>query len=311
MSIHELDYITKFSRNRATDNMKAENVVEEIYEDFIETPKGNKKEIRCTTSAIYNVDNEKIGVISVIQDITEEKQMQLKLVNQEKLALLGQMGATIVHETRNFLTTIKGSSQLIEIYSNDLRVKQYAEKININTDEVNRIITDFLNLSKPRGTELLEVAFNDLVSSMKGIIETSSLMKGVELKLDLNYDERYILCDETQIRQVILNICKNAVEAMGERKKPILHICTGLNEFKNEIFIKMSDNGKGISKEMIKKIGTPFFSTKKNGTGLGLSACYQIIKEHKGKIEIESEIDKGTTFTVILPYIEEDIEDIV
>ena len=106
------------------------------------------------------------------------------------------------------------------------------ERINADTDEVNRIISDFLSLSKPREMELEEVAFNDLVSSLKNTIETSSLMKNVELVLDLDYDERYILCDETQIRQVILNVCKNAVEAMEEISSPVLNISTGLDEYR-------------------------------------------------------------------------------
>jgi signal transduction histidine kinase len=96
---------------------------------------------------------------------------------------------------------------------------------------------------------------------------------------------------------------------MEETLNPILHIATGLNEYNKEVFIQIWDNGKGIDDETIKKIGTPFFTTKKTGTGLGLNACYQIIKEHKGTIHIESEPGKGTTFTIIIPYIEEDLEE--
>jgi signal transduction histidine kinase len=225
--------------------------------------------------------------------------------------LLGQMGATIVHETRNFLTTIKGNSQLIELYANNENIKKYARKINADTNEVNRIISDFLSLSKPRETELEEVAFNDLVSSMKNIIETSSIMKKIDVLLNLNYDERYILCDEIQIRQVILNICKNAIEAMEDVSvNQVLRISTGLDECRKEVFIEISDSGKGMDKETIKKIGTPFFTTKRTGTGLGLNVCYEIIKEHKGRIEIKSELNKGTTFTIRIPYIDDELEDI-
>jgi signal transduction histidine kinase len=260
---------------------------------------------------ITNIYDEKIGLLIVVRDVSKIKEEQLKLINQEKLALLGQMGATIIHETRNFLTTIKGNSQLIELYVDNDKVKQHARKINSDTDEVNRIISDFLNLSKPRDTELEEVAFNDLILSMKDTIETSSLINKVQVVLNLDYDERYILCDETQIRQVVLNICKNAVESMEETLNPVLSIITGLNEYSKEVFIKISDNGKGIDNETIKKIGTPFFTTKKTGTGLGLNACYQIIMEHKGRIDIESEPGKGTTFTITIPYIEEELEEII
>lgn len=310
VSIYKLYDILKLSNKERGNVFKNGEFKNEVIEWSIETTKGKKKQLQITISVITNIYNENIGVMFVARDISKMKEEQLKLINQEKLALLGQMGATIVHETRNFLTTIKGNSQLIELYVENEKIKKYARKINSDTNEVNRIISDFLSLSKPRETELEEVAFNDLVSSMKNTIETSSLMKQVELILDLDYDERYIYCDETQIRQVILNICKNAIEAMESILSPVLHISTGLDEYRKEVFIKISDNGEGMDNQTIKKIGTPFFTTKKTGTGLGLNACYEIIKEHKGRIDIQSELGKGTAFKIIIPYIDDDLEDI-
>lgn len=306
----KLDAVLKVNINDNIEAFEKSYINNQISDCFIETPKGNKKQLRITSSSITNIYNEIVGSIYAIQDISKMKEEQSKLINQEKLALLGQMGATIVHETRNFLTTIKGNSQLIELYAKDKKIKNYAKKINSDTNEVNKIVSDFLTLSKPREAELEEVAFIDIVASMKNIIETSSLMKKVELILDLNYYERYILCDETQIRQVILNICKNAAESMEGRLNPVLHISTGFDENRKEVFINISDNGIGIDEKIIKKIGTPFFTTKKRGTGLGLCACYQIVKEHRGRIDIKSHLGKGTTFTISIPYIDEDLEDI-
>ncbi|WP_160677560.1 MASE3 domain-containing protein [Clostridium sp. C8-1-8] len=311
LSLEEFKESVGFNETSFSEVTEDGKVVGKIYEGSIFFEDNLKREIGGTCSMIRNIDDEKIGAVCIFRDITQEKEKQQKLINQEKLATIGQMGATIIHETRNFLTTIKGSSQLIELYANDIRIKEYAKKINISTDEVNRIISGFLSLSKPKETEFLEVAFIDLIGSMRGILETSSLMRGVELILDLKYDERYVLCDETQIRQVMLNICKNAVEAMDNSKHPVLLIKSGIREANKEIFISVADNGNGIPKDMVKKIGTPFLSTKKNGTGLGLSACFNIIEEHKGRIEVESELGIGTTFTIIIPYIEEDLDDIV
>lgn len=311
ISVSELNKITKLKGAEDGEVILSLDFDNKSGDYYIETPNGNKKEIHVNSSLITDIYNEKIGLISVVQDKSKIKEEQLKLINQEKLALLGQMGATIVHETRNFLTTIKGNSQLIELYSDNDKIKQYAKKINSDTNEINKIISDFLNLSKPRETDLEEVAFNDLIASMKSTIETSSLMNKVQVILNLDYDERYMLCDETQVKQVILNICKNAVEAMESIVNPVLNISTGLDEYNSEVYIKISDNGKGIDRETLKKIGTPFFTTKRTGTGLGLSTCFQIIKEHKGRIEVESELGKGTTFTIIMPYIDEDLEDIV
>ncbi|GKU24610.1 MASE3 domain-containing protein [Clostridium folliculivorans] len=306
MNTYELNNLLKLNNNEVHQIFTPINFRDGRIDCVIETPSGNKKNIQISTSVIKNIYNERIGLMIVVQDVSKVKENQIKLINQEKLALLGQMGATIVHETRNFLTTIKGNSQLIQLYTDNDRIKGFANKINSDTDEVNRIISDFLNLSKPRETELEEVAFNDLISSMKSTIKTSSLMSKVQVSLELDYDERYILCDETQIKQVILNICKNAVESMENVSNPKLLISTGLNEQSKEVYIKIEDNGKGMSEAIIKKIGTPFFTTKKTGTGLGLNACYQIIKEHKGRIEIDSKVGIGTTFTIIIPYLDED-----
>lgn len=306
MNIYALNDLLKLNNNEVSEIITPINFREVKIDCVIVTPRENRKNIQISTSVIKNIYDESIGLMIVVQDVSKVKEHQIKLINQEKLALLGQMGATIVHETRNFLTTIKGNSQLIQLYTDNERIKGFANKINADTDEVNRIISDFLNLSKPRETELEEVAFYDLISSMKSTIETSSLMSKVQVSLNLDYDERYILCDETQIKQVILNICKNAVEALEQISNPKLLISTGLNEQSKEVYIKIEDNGKGMSDDIIKKIGTPFFTTKKTGTGLGLNACYQIIKEHKGRIEIESTVGLGTTFIIIIPYLDED-----
>lgn len=311
IKVQDLNNITNIKGIELKDIFNINSFRDDVNDCTIETPRGNKKDIQLATSVITNIYNEKIGLLTVVKDISKMKEEQLKLINQEKLAILGQMGASIVHETRNFLTTIKGNSQLIELYADDEKIKEYAKKINISTNEVNRIISDFLNLSKPRQTELDEIGFNDLVLSMKSTIETSSQMNAVKIILDLNHDERYILCDETQIRQVILNIYKNAVEAMEETENPVLHISTGLDEKNKEVFIRISDNGKGIDNETIKKIGTPFFTTKKTGTGLGLNVCCQIVREHKGKLKVESELGKGTTFTINIPYIDIDLNEVI
>jgi PAS domain S-box-containing protein len=282
---------------------------DKFKEISLTTLDGDVKEISIYTGNIKNVEGEIIGAISINTDITEIKKEQFKIRQQEKLALLGQLGAGIVHETRNFLTNIKGRCQIIEAISKDESIKKYASKINNDVDEVNSIISEFLFLSKPRETQMQEVSMVDIFQSIKNLVETSSLVKGVNVNVLLSEEERYLLCDEVQIKQVILNICKNAVDAMIDKENAVLNIETGYDEDKNEMFIKISDNGKGMSEEEIKKLGTIFYTTKNNGTGLGLNVCYQIINEHNGRIEVESKPMKGSTFKIILPCIEDIYED--
>jgi PAS domain S-box-containing protein len=306
MDIDELNNLINFTARELPDISLSGNGDNEAFEVSLTTPKGNKRELMLSVSSIENVYGEIIGGISVGSDITERKKQQEKIMQQEKLALLGQMGAAIVHETRNYLTTIKGRCQLISQIDCNEEALRHAVKINKEVDQVNKIIGEFLFLSKPRQTELTEVSMFDIFQSIKSMVETTSLVRGVDVNVKLSKDERYVLCDEGQLKQVILNMCKNAVDAMSHKEDRKLDIETGYNANFNEMFIRITDNGKGISKEALKKIGIPFFTTKSSGTGLGLSVCYNIIKVHKGRIEVTSEIGVGTTFTVILPCIEDD-----
>jgi PAS domain S-box-containing protein len=306
MDINEFNNLINFDARELPDMVLSGSSDNQHFEVSLTTPKGNKKVLMLYMSSIKNVYGEIIGGINVSNDITAHKKQQEKLMQQEKLALLGQMGAAIVHETRNFLTTIKGRCQLINVLDSSEEVQKHSLKINSEVDEVNKIISEFLFLSKPRQTELTEVSMFDIFQSAKSMVEATSLVKGVDVNVKLSTEERYVLCDEGQLKQVILNICKNAVDAMSCKEHKKLVIETGYNENFNEMFIKITDNGKGISSEDLKKIGTPFFTTKGNGTGLGLSVCHNIIKEHKGRIEVTSELGIGTTFTLILPCIEDD-----
>ena len=119
--------------------------------------------------------------------------------------------------------------------------------------------------------------------------------------MEITPKEKPVLCDKAQIKQVILNLTRNAFEAMEETEYPRLEIKTLLSNDSNIMMIIISDNGKGISEEVMGKIGTPFFTTKENGTGLGLSVCYRIIKDHRGNIDIKSKKGMGTTFIISLP----------
>lgn len=273
----------------------------DVCEASLKTNKGNNIELIIYSAPIKNIDGEIIGGISVDTDVTEIKKHQQAIQQQEKLALLGQMGAGIVHETRNFLTTIKGRCQLIEVNAEDEKIKDHALKMNKDVDEVNRIIGEFLFLSKPREVLLEEISMIDLFNSIINTIENTSITKGINLELDISNHERYLLCDEVQIKQVVLNICKNAVEAMNGVPQRTLKIKTGYVEENNEMYMKIIDNGKGMTKEQLEKIGTMFYTTKETGTGLGLNISYQIIKSHKGRILVESQVDEGTTFTIFLP----------
>lgn len=311
-NIDALNEFIQFDIKELPDIVLSGEESKKYYESSLVTPLGVRKELMMYIAPIKNLYGEIIGGISVSTDVTELNNRQKKIMQQEKLALLGQMGAAIVHETRNYLTTIKGRCQLIELYTSDERVKEHAAKINDEIEGVNRIISEFLFLSKPRETELIEISMYDIFESIKSMVTTGSLVNGVDVEIDLCKEERYLFCDESQIKQVILNLCKNAVEAMSEVKNPKLRIETGFDEYENEMYIKVIDNGKGMTEEDLKKVGTPFFTTKESGTGLGISVCHNIMKEHNGRLEIYSSLGEGSTFVVVMPCIEdEDLDEVI
>lgn len=306
MHIESLNEMINSSRKDLPHKVLYDELKEHEYQVKITSLKGNEKEVLLYVAPIRNIDGEIIGAICIGTDVTEQKREQQRMLQQEKLALLGQMGAAIVHETRNFLTTIKGRCQLIDMLTKDESIKRHAAKINNDVEEVNRIISEFLFLSKPRDTEFYEISIHDVFASIRSMVETSSLVKGVDIEFRFTEQERYINCDEAQLKQVILNICKNAIDAMSGRENAKLLIETGYDEASNDMYISITDNGKGIAEEDLEKLGTPFYTTKSNGTGLGLSVCFKIVEEHGGRIEVDSVLERGTTFKIYLPCIEEE-----
>ncbi|HZK35106.1 MAG TPA: ATP-binding protein [Bacillota bacterium] len=271
--------------------------------EIVVTNGDNKINLLYQKAAIKDISGHRVGTIIVGSDITEFREQGKIIVQQEKLSLLGQMGASIVHETRNYLTTIKGGSQLLELLAEDDRVKKIAERIDNATDDVNRIISGFLFLSRPNSSVYRETSVNELVESILPLLETTTFMTGTKISLTLCSNECRVLTDDSQIKQVIMNIAKNGVEAMGGIEEQLLQIETKFIEESNEMTITIEDKGTGVSKDSLKELGKPFFTTKDKGTGLGLSVSYRIIQEHGGRIDVDSTPGVGSKFIITLPCI--------
>jgi signal transduction histidine kinase len=247
---------------------------------------------------ITNVEEEVIGSIGIATDITALAEQQAQLQQREKLAALGQMAAGIVHEIKNPLTTLKGFSQLINTKSTDPVIKNYAQIMETEANDVNKVVSDFLMFAKPQPM-LKNLTVNELIKSMQLMLESHAFVHNICTEFSFAPQELPILGDPSQIKQVILNIVENAIQSMMQTNEPCLNITTELAA--SSMLITITDNGTGIPATILDKVGTPFFTTKDKGTGLGLSICYQIIKEHNGHINISSEPGHGTTFIISLP----------
>ena len=216
--------------------------------------------------------------------------MQEQLRKSDTLSVVGEIAAGIAHEIRNPMTALKGFIQLLE---NSVG-KDHEMYFNVITSEFQRIesiITEFLVLAKPQAIQYQET---NLIKIMKDTVE---LLSAQAVMHNVQYEERYqedlptIVAEPNQLKQVFINVIKNAIEVMSDGG--VISISIGETE-DGLIHIEIKDQGGGISKDKIKKLGEPFYTTKERGTGLGLMVSFKIIKEHKGSVQVESIVGEGT-----------------
>jgi signal transduction histidine kinase len=213
------------------------------------------------------------------------------------LALLGQMAAGIAHEIRNPLTSIKG---FVQLFKTEQHRVEYYDIVLSELDRINDIVGEFLVLAKPTAAVFAEKDVKELIKDVVTLINTQSILNNVQIFVEFECDLPRISCEENQLKQVFLNLLKNAIEAMPSGGN--IDVKVKVKE-EGKISIQIIDQGIGIPKERIPTLGEPFYTTKEKGTGLGLMTCYKIIENHHGELTIDSELNKGTTIEIILPTI--------
>lgn len=305
MDLDRFNEMISFKARSLVDMLTKKKALEHPEEITITTYKGNRIEMLNYMAPIVNVEGVIIGAISIGTDISEIKKHQHNMQQQEKLALIGQMTAGIVHEIKNPLATIKGLSQLISAKTQMNKIKEYSNVINSAIDDITNVVNDFLTFAKPKPTVITRTSINKIVESMQLITETQCYTKNIRSQFHYSSCPMEITADEIKIKQVVLNISENAIFALEGVESPELVVSTYYNVDKMEGVIEVSDNGTGMGPEVLYKLGTPFFTTKEKGTGLGLGISYQIMEEHNGRIEVESEEGKGTIFRIIFTQIED------
>jgi len=238
------------------------------------------------------------AVLSIGKDITDRKEQTESLLQKsEKLALLGQMAAGIAHEIRNPLTSIRGFIQLFK--SHHLK-DEYFDIVLSELDRINAIVSEFLVLAKPTAAVYKECDITELLNDVVTLIGTQSILNNVEIAVEYETHLPMVSCEENQLKQVFLNLFKNAIEAMPDGGNIVVNV---RKKGAGQIAIQIIDEGVGIPKERLSTLGEPFYTTKEKGTGLGLMTCYKIIESHHGILDIQSTVNKGTTIEIILPSI--------
>ncbi|MED3564382.1 PAS domain S-box protein, partial [Bacillus xiapuensis] len=235
--------------------------------------------------------------LAIRNDITERKRTEEVLHRQDKLAAVGQLAAGVAHEIRNPLTSMRGYAEFLQLDEKDPDRLEFLNIILDEIERVNTIVEDFMVLAKPKAVELEERNVIPVIKNVVSLLEFEARKKNVRLHFDCDQEIIQIECDENRLKQVFLNFIKNGIEAMPNGGE--LYVKTLIHE--NNVQISIQDTGVGIPKEKLKNLGEPFFTTKKNGNGLGLMVSFKIIESHNGKVFVESEPNKGTTFNILLP----------
>jgi two-component system NtrC family sensor kinase len=227
-----------------------------------------------------------------------------RIMESERLALIGQLAAGVAHEINNPLQGILAySCLLVEDMSPDDQNRGLVEKIAKQATRCKDIIRGLLDFSRQTTLEMKQCQMNSVVLDSLALVERQSLFQNIEIVKNVQADLPGTILDASQMQQVLVNIIMNAAEAMAGKGR--LSVATRTDRSKKFIEVEIADTGVGISGENLERIFDPFFTTKQvgHGTGLGLAISYGIVKRHNGHIEVRSEVGKGTTFTVRLPII--------
>ena len=270
---------------------------------------GRKIPVGITVSPLQDRHGHFVGTILLLRDIKRRKELEEDLKRADRLVLMGTLAAGLAHEIRNPLGGIKGAAQLLRRSADgNPSVREFTGIMIREVDRVNQLIEQLLNLSRPAQLTLAPVNIHEVLEEV--LLLEGQTVGDKELHVRKRFDPSLppIRGDRAQLTQVFLNLVKNAFHAMDSggvltvttRVETDYHIRehgTAPNRF---IWVDLADEGRGIGEEDLPHIFSPFFSTKINGTGLGLATSYRIIREHGGSIRVESTVGKGSTFRVSL-----------
>lgn len=260
---------------------------------------GNYIWFDLSVASIYVSSTKEIRYFILAKDITDKKEAEEMLIRSEKMSVAGQLAAGVAHEIRNPLTSLKGFIQLLQA-----GIERKEAYYSIMVDEIEKIDTitsELLFISKPMTDNKKLEAITPMIREVVTLLNTQAKRKNIEIEVIVR-KELAILCDRSQIKQVFINLIKNAIEAMSEDGSIIIEVLS----IKEHCHIKIIDQGPGIPSHLIHKINEPFFTTKKDGTGLGLMISNKIIKNHKGTIDIQTVKGNGSVFSICLPLPNQD-----
>lgn len=267
------------------------------FETKIHIGDNKGKILRCSLVPII-VNREVTGMFAIARDITLNRENEEMVVASEKLSVIGQLAAAVAHEIRNPLTSLKGFIQLMQ--TTDTINHDHLDIMLSEVDRIDLISGEMLILGKQQETHFRHERLDDILQQVLVLMEAQANLDNVSITYE-NLSEKplHVIGESNQLKQVFINIIKNAVEAIPPSKDGKVSI--SLEEQGTNAQVIVKDNGVGMEPERIEHLGEPFYSTKEKGTGLGLAVCKKIIQRHKGYIHFQSDKEKGTAVEISLP----------
>ena len=263
-------------------------------------PDGQDRFVELHTYPIKGADGRVERVIEINRDITERKYLEMQLVQASKMAALGELAGGLAHQLNNPLVGVQNFVQLLLSRMNtDDPNRKLAETIERAGGECVKIIRNLLKFSRESRRDFVGVDINNVIDDVLSLLEKQINLKGIRIEKSLSTDIPGFQGNETQLAQVVMNIIQNGAQAI--EGNGVISIHTLIDRDKDEIQVEISDTGKGIPAEHLDRLFEPFFTTREEGTGLGLSVAYGIVKNHEGRIEVESEEKRGSTFRLVFP----------
>jgi len=269
-------------------------------EIILPSPEGPNLTLHVSSVPIYDKEGHGSGRVLLLYDLTELKRLEKQVQRHEWLVSLGKMAAGVAHEVRNPLSSIKGLATLLgSRFSKDSEEKEAATLLITEVERLNRSVTELLNFAKPLPLEAKELDLREVIPDSLKLVDSDARELQVTISHAISPDLPKISADPDRLKQVLLNLYLNALQAMEHGGSLKVRAHRGKKE--NIVDIEIEDTGVGIPAELLERVLDPYFTTKPDGTGLGLAMVYKIIDEHGGTIKFDSETGKGTTVTVSLP----------
>jgi len=270
-------HITKFLRYADTPNSIELRIKKRYY--------------LLSCARIYNSQ----AALGILQDLTDVRRLEESSRISKQTKMLAELGGSLAHEIRNPLSSIRGALEVIAKEGKNKKSQPFINMAVKESTRLNDIVTDFLNFAQFTPSKMNRVLISEVVT--EALLETAQRFSDKTIDIIRQGDDFYVIADLNRLKSGFVNILNNAYEVSKNSQKIIIRT----HKDKEEGYVEIIDQGHGISKKDLKKIFTPFFTTKKGGTGLGLSIAQKVVEAHHGRIEVTSRIGKGTTSQIILP----------